>query len=73
VPLAPHFMIEISGQVLCCLPNPCILENIEGGSLTELKALAEPLPLVDGFFHPPTRPGHGLVFDRDYLKAHAVA
>jgi L-alanine-DL-glutamate epimerase-like enolase superfamily enzyme len=73
VPLAPHFMIELSGQVLACLPNPCILENIDGGSLTELQALAEPMPLVDGFFRPPTRPGHGIVFDRAYLAKHAVA
>jgi len=29
--------------------------HIDGGSLTELKALAEPLPLEGGFFHPPTR------------------
>lgn len=73
VPLAPHYMTELAGQVLCCVPNPCILENIDGGSLTELKALAEPMPLVDGFFRPPTQPGHGLVFDRDYLARHAVA
>jgi hypothetical protein len=34
VPLAPHFMMELSGQLLCCLPNGHILENIDGGSLT---------------------------------------
>jgi L-alanine-DL-glutamate epimerase-like enolase superfamily enzyme len=72
VPLAPHFMMEISGQLLCCLPNAHILESIDGGSLTDLNALEEPIRIADGYFTPPTRPGHGIVFDRDYLAAHAV-
>jgi L-alanine-DL-glutamate epimerase-like enolase superfamily enzyme len=73
VPLAPHFMMEITGQVLCALPNAHILENIDGGSLTDLKALAEPVRIRDGYFTPQIdKPGHGLAFDRDYLKTHAV-
>jgi L-alanine-DL-glutamate epimerase-like enolase superfamily enzyme len=73
VPLAPHFLIELTGQVLCCLPNAHILENIDGGSFTDLKALVEPMPLVDGYFVPPGKVGHGIEFDRDYLKKHAIA
>jgi L-alanine-DL-glutamate epimerase-like enolase superfamily enzyme len=73
VPLAPHFMMELSGQVLCALPNAHILENIDGGSLTDLKALAEPILIEDGYFTPPVeRAGHGIVFDRAYLEAHEV-
>ena len=72
LPLAPHFMMELSGQLLCCLPNAHILESIDGGSLTDLKALSEPIRISDGWFTPPERPGHGIVFDRDYLAAHAV-
>ena len=72
VPLAPHFMMELSGQLLCCLPNGHILENIDGGSLTDLGALAEPIRISDGYFTPPDRPGHGIIFDRDVLAAHAV-
>jgi L-alanine-DL-glutamate epimerase-like enolase superfamily enzyme len=73
VPLAPHFMMELSGQVLCALPNAHILENIDGGSLTDLKALAEPILIEDGYFTPPVdRIGHGITFDRAYLEAHAV-
>jgi L-alanine-DL-glutamate epimerase-like enolase superfamily enzyme len=72
VPLAPHFMMELSGQLLCCLPNGHILENIDGGSLTDLGALAELIRIEDGHFTPPDRPGHGIVFDRATLAAHAV-
>jgi L-alanine-DL-glutamate epimerase-like enolase superfamily enzyme len=71
VPLAPHFMMELSGQVLCALPNAHILESIDGGSLTDLRALQEPILIRDGWFTPPVgKPGHGIAFDRDYLKAH---
>lgn len=74
VPLAPHFMMELTGQVLCALPNAHILENIDGGSLTNLKALEEPILIEDGYFTPPVgKIGHGIVFDRDYLKAHEVS
>jgi L-alanine-DL-glutamate epimerase-like enolase superfamily enzyme len=73
VPLAPHFMMEISGQVLCALPNAHILENIDGGSLTDLKALKEPIRIEDGYFTPPAgKSGHGIEFDQDYLRAHEV-
>jgi L-alanine-DL-glutamate epimerase-like enolase superfamily enzyme len=72
VPLAPHFMMELSGQLLCCLPHGHILESIDGGSLTDLGALAEPIRIEDGWFTPPDRPGHGIVFDRAVLAAHAV-
>ena len=72
VPLAPHFMMELTGQVLCCLPNAHILENIDGGSLTDLRALTKPFKIVDGHFTPPDAPGHGIEFDRAYLKQHQV-
>ncbi len=72
VPLAPHFMMEISGQLLCCLPNGHIVENIDGGSFTDIKALAEPIQVQDGFFVASDRIGHGIVFDRDFLAQHAV-
>jgi L-alanine-DL-glutamate epimerase-like enolase superfamily enzyme len=73
VPLAPHFVMELSGQVLCCLPNAHILEAIDGGSFSELNALAEPIRVVDGWFTLPSVPGHGIEFDRAYLRQHAVA
>ena len=72
VPLAPHFMMELTGQVLCCLPNAYILENIDGGSLTDLGALTRPIRIVDGWYAPPGGIGHGIEFDRDALRRHAA-
>jgi L-alanine-DL-glutamate epimerase-like enolase superfamily enzyme len=46
--------------------------EIDGGSLTYLGALAELIRIEDGWFTPPDRPGHGIVFDRAVLAAHAV-
>ena len=68
VPLAPHFMMELSGQLLCCLPNAHILENIDGGSLTDLGALAEPIRLL----HLARSARPRIVFDRDVFAGHAV-
>jgi L-alanine-DL-glutamate epimerase-like enolase superfamily enzyme len=72
IPVAPHFMMELSGQVLCCLPNAHILEHIDGGSLTELNALTTPFRIADGYYVPPKRIGHGIEFDRDYLAKHRI-
>ena len=45
----------------------------QGGSLTDLKALEEPILIEDGYFTPPVaKIGHGIAFDRAYLKAHEV-
>ena len=34
VPLAPHHKMELSGQLLCCLPAGYLVEDLEGMSLT---------------------------------------
>jgi L-alanine-DL-glutamate epimerase-like enolase superfamily enzyme len=64
VPLTPHFMMEITGQILCCLPNAHMLESIDGGLLADLRAITEPIRIVDGYYVPPQRIGHGIEFDR---------
>lgn len=71
-PMAPHFMLELSAQVLCALPNAYIAEYTEGGSLSDLRALRTPHPIVAGRYAPLAVPGHGLDFDRDYMAAHRV-
>ena len=67
VPMAPHFMLEITGQVLCCVPNAFILEDVEGGSFRELNILQQDVGVSNGSFTPPDRPGHGILFDREKL------
>ena len=71
-PMAPHFMLELSAQVLCALPNGYIAEDTEGGTLSALKALRTPHPLVEGRYTVRDVPGHGLDFDRDYMEQHRV-
>jgi len=69
LPLAPHFVMELSAQLLCCLPNGHILEDLEGGSFTDLLCLARPTPVAGGYFTPRADThGHGIVFDEDYLE-----
>lgn len=69
IPVAPHHVPELSGQLLCAIPNGRILEDAEGGSLTDLGVLTTPMPIQNGRFEPPTTPGHGIHFDRDKLRS----
>jgi L-alanine-DL-glutamate epimerase-like enolase superfamily enzyme len=69
-PMAPHFMMELSSQVLCAVPNGWIAEDVEGGSLSALKALRTPHRVVDGYYVPADTAGHGLDFDREYMELH---
>lgn len=62
-PMAPHYMMELSLQGLCGIPNGFMLENVVGGSLTELGLLAEPIVIEGAVARPPDRPGHGIIFD----------
>ena len=71
-PMAPHFMLELSAHVLCAVPNAYIAEDTDGGSLSALKALRNPVKIVDGYFTPSDLPGHGLDFDREYMEQHRV-
>ena len=68
VPIAPHFLLEISGQLLCCVSNGAILEDVQGGSFRELGVLLHDLGTEAGRFVPPTRPGHGIEFDLAKLE-----
>ncbi len=72
LPVAPHFMMELSVHGLCAVPNGLILEDLHGGSLTDLGILAEPIRVVRGEMAPPARPGHGIVFDPAALRRYEV-
>jgi len=67
-PVAPHYMMELSLQLLCGVPNAFMLEDVVGGSFSELGLLAEPIAVSNGVAAPPDRPGHGIVFDQAALE-----
>ncbi|MCA0757631.1 mandelate racemase/muconate lactonizing enzyme family protein [Paenibacillus sp. N4] len=71
-PVAPHFMMELSLHLLCGVPNSYMLENVVGGSLTELGLLEIPIEVRGGMGVPSELPGHGIVFDRDALQKHLL-
>lgn len=65
--MAPHYMMEISLQLLCGIPNAFMLEDVVGGSLTSMGLLTEPIEVVNARGVPSSLPGLGLVFDADAL------
>jgi L-alanine-DL-glutamate epimerase-like enolase superfamily enzyme len=73
LPVAAHLMLEISGHLHCAVQNASILEDVEGGSLTELGVLRDPIRVEHGRFTPPPVPGHGVRFDWDALGRFEVA
>jgi L-alanine-DL-glutamate epimerase-like enolase superfamily enzyme len=66
---APHFMMELSVHLLCGVQNGFMLENVVGGSLTELGLLEEPITLSGGAGIPTERPGHGIVLDKAAVQS----
>jgi L-alanine-DL-glutamate epimerase-like enolase superfamily enzyme len=70
--VAPHYMMELSIHLLCAVPNSFMLENVVGGSLTELGVLEEPITVSQGVGVPSERPGHGIVFNNSALKPYEV-
>ncbi|MFV2197818.1 mandelate racemase/muconate lactonizing enzyme family protein [Nocardiopsis sp. LOL_012] len=64
VPVAPHLLPELSGQLALCLPSVVMVEDIDHASLAALGALAEPsgVEFHRGRVRADTGPGHGLVF-----------
>jgi L-alanine-DL-glutamate epimerase-like enolase superfamily enzyme len=70
VPVMPHLLPDISGQLALGLPLPAMIEDIDEGSFAALGALARPSGVVvtAGTLRAQTEPGHGLVFATDTLE-----
>ena len=64
VPVAPHLLPELSGQLALCLPRVAMVEDIDRASFAALGALARPsgVEFDRGTVRADTGPGHGLVF-----------
>jgi L-alanine-DL-glutamate epimerase-like enolase superfamily enzyme len=69
VPVMPHLLPDISGQLALCLPLPAMVEDIDQGSFAALGALAASsgVTIADGRLQASTPPGHGLVFATETL------
>jgi L-alanine-DL-glutamate epimerase-like enolase superfamily enzyme len=70
IPVMPHLLPDISGQLALCLPLPGMVEDIDQGSFAALSALARPSGVVvtGDRLRAQTPPGHGLVFATDTLE-----
>jgi L-alanine-DL-glutamate epimerase-like enolase superfamily enzyme len=64
VPVMPHLLPDISGQLALCLELPSMVEDIDTGSFAALGALAGegPVATTGDRLRAGDRPGHGLVF-----------
>jgi L-alanine-DL-glutamate epimerase-like enolase superfamily enzyme len=64
VPVMPHLLLELSGQLACCLPLPAMVEDVEDASLRALGVLAgePPVTIADGMLRVGRHRGHGLRF-----------
>lgn len=64
VPVYPHLLPEISGQLALCLPEETMVEDVEDSSFAALGALTVPngIDLSGARFRADTVPGHGLRF-----------
>jgi len=72
LPVAPHYIAELTLPALCAIPNGLVLEWVRGGTLGELGVLAEPMRLENGVAHASAAPGHGVVLDREALAPYEV-
>lgn len=70
VPVMPHLLPDISGQLAMALPLPGMIEDIDEGSFAALGALARPSGVVvtGDSLQAQTPPGHGLAFAADSLE-----
>jgi len=71
-PVAPHYMMELSLHMLCGVTNSYMLENVVGGSFTELGLLEAPIAVQNGAGIPSSLPGHGIVFNPSALEPHLL-
>jgi L-alanine-DL-glutamate epimerase-like enolase superfamily enzyme len=69
VPVMPHLLPDISGQLALCLPLRAMVEDIDQGSFAALGALAAPsgVTISAGHLQANTPPGHGLEFAVDSM------
>jgi L-alanine-DL-glutamate epimerase-like enolase superfamily enzyme len=70
IPVMPHLLPDISGQLAMCLPLRAMVEDIDQGSFAALGALARPsgVTVSADSLQAQTGPGHGLAFAAGTLE-----
>lgn len=69
VAVAPHFLMELQIHLVAAIPNGIFLEYIPQLG----PVLKQDLTFQDGYFIPPPRPGHGILFDKEKLERYRIA
>lgn len=64
IEISPHFLMEITTHVQCCVPNSLFVEYIPWFQ----KLFKEPLRTQDGYAFPRDVPGLGLAFREDVIE-----
>ncbi len=72
LPMAPHFIMEVSAEVLGAVPNLYMVEDTEGGTLRELGAVTSAGGPEGGSYRVGLREGLGVDWDRDFLAARCL-
>lgn len=72
LPMAPHYLSELSVGLMCAIDNGSILECVRGGSFSEMGVLNDNLRLQDGVALPFDTPGHGISFNDAALAQYEV-
>jgi L-alanine-DL-glutamate epimerase-like enolase superfamily enzyme len=70
IPVMPHLLPDLSGQLAMGLPLPGMVEDIDEGSFAALGTLSQPsgVTVTGGTLTADTGPGHGLVFATDAMQ-----
>ena len=72
VPMTPHFVFELSAQLLSTVPNVSYSEMTDGGTWSDLRIVKSAGRIENGFYIPSDKAGHGIELDREYLEAHKI-
>lgn len=66
--ISPHFLMEITTHVQCCVPNSLFVEYIPWFQ----KLFVEPIKVEKGYSYPRTNPGLGLKFTDEAIDQYAM-
>ena len=72
LPVSAHLVVEISCHLHCAVTNTTVLEDVDGGSLTELGVLRSPIQAEQGRIMPPAASGHGVEVSWEALRRFEV-